>query len=112
MGRKSKEQDWTTILGWPGCRVYHYEINQKAKTLKLWVAPQVGNRKLVCSGCGRGVRAIHQIYQREIQNLPWSQFRTTVVWVCCPAGILRPNIGSDDSLGASRRWRRAAAKAA
>jgi transposase len=90
MGSKSKEQeqDWTKILGWPGYRVYHYEINEKAKTLKLWVRRKSGNRKLVCSGCGRRVQAIHEIYEREIRDLPWSQFRTTVVIelyrVCCP----------------------------
>ena len=51
MGRKSKEQerDWTKILGWPGYRVYHYEINEKAKTLKLWVRRKSGNRKCALS---------------------------------------------------------------
>jgi len=32
-----RETDWTKILGWPGYRVYRHEIEEKAKTLKLWV---------------------------------------------------------------------------
>lgn len=88
MRRKEKEQDWTKILGWPGYQVYRHEINEKAKTLKLWVRRKSGNRKLVCSGCGRRVQEIHEIYEREIRDLPWSQFRTTVVIelyrVACP----------------------------
>jgi len=48
-----RENDWTRVLGWPGYRVYQHEINEPAKTLKLWVRRKRGNRKLVCSGCGR-----------------------------------------------------------
>ena len=48
-----RDSDWTRILGWPGYRVYQLEINEQAKTLKLWVRRKSGNRKLVCSGCGR-----------------------------------------------------------
>jgi hypothetical protein len=31
----------------PGYRVYRHEINEEAKTLKLWVRRKRGNRKLV-----------------------------------------------------------------
>ena len=31
------ESEWTKILGWPGYRVYRSEINEGAKTLRLWV---------------------------------------------------------------------------
>jgi hypothetical protein len=30
------DNDFTKILGWPGYRVYRHEINERAKTLKLW----------------------------------------------------------------------------
>ena len=48
-----RETDWTRVLAWPGYRVYQHEINEAAKTLKLWVQRKRGNRKLICSGCGR-----------------------------------------------------------
>jgi transposase len=40
---------------------------------------QAGNRKLVCSGCGRRIDEILEIYEREVRDLPWSEYRTTVV---------------------------------
>ena len=39
------EQEWTKILGWPGYRVYKYEINETKKKLKLWVRQKSGNQK-------------------------------------------------------------------
>src|SRR5262252_462868 len=74
-----RETDWTKILGWPGYRVYRHEINEEAKTLKLWVRRKRGNRKLVCSGCGRKLSEVYDTYEREVRDLPWSEFRTTVV---------------------------------
>jgi transposase len=74
-----RDNDWTRILGWPGYRVYQHEIDEQAKTLKLWVRRKRGNRKLVCSGCGRRGREIHEVYEREVRDLPCFQFRTTVV---------------------------------
>jgi len=72
-------REWTKILGWPGYRVYQHEIDEQAKTLKLWVRRKSGNRKLLCSGCGRRVDEIHDIYEREVRDLPCFEFRTTVV---------------------------------
>ena len=74
-----RDRDWTKILGWPGYRVYQQEINEQAKTLKLWVRRKSGNQKLVCSGCGQRVPRIHEIYEREIRDLPCFEFQTTVV---------------------------------
>jgi transposase len=74
-----REQDWTKILGWPGYRVYQQAIHEKAKTLKLWVRRKSGHQKLVCCGCGQRVQRVHDIYEREVRDLPWSQYRTTVV---------------------------------
>ena len=73
------DREWTKILGWPGYRVYQHEINEQAKTLKLWVRRKRGNRKLVCSGCGRRVDDIHEVYEREVRDLPCFEFGTTVV---------------------------------
>jgi transposase len=74
-----RETDWTKVLGWPGYRVYRHEINEAAKTLKLWVRRKRGNRKLVCSGCGRKLADAYDTYEREVRDLPCFEFRTTVV---------------------------------
>jgi len=73
------DNEWTKILGWPGYRVYRSEINEVAKTLRLWVRRRRGNRKLVCSGCGKRVSEIVASYEREVRDLPWSEYRATVV---------------------------------
>jgi hypothetical protein len=31
------------LWGWPGYRVYQFEINEQAKTLRLWVRRKSGN---------------------------------------------------------------------
>jgi transposase len=73
------DQEWTKILGWPGYRVYKHEINEKAKTLKLWVRRKSGHQRLVCGGCGQRVHDIREIYEREVRDLPWGEYRVTVV---------------------------------
>lgn len=74
-----RENEWTRLLGWPGYRVYRSEINEQAKTLRLWVRRKRGNRKLVCSGCGKRVSEIVETSEREVRDLPWSEYRATVV---------------------------------
>lgn len=74
-----RNNDWTKILGWPGYAVYQHEIDEKAKTLKLWVRRKRGNRRLICSGCGRRISEPADVSEREVRDLPWSGFRTTVV---------------------------------
>ena len=68
--------------------MYRHEINEKAKTLKLWIRRKRGNRKLICSGCGRKLEGAHDVNEREVRDLPCMEFRTTVVIevyrVCCP----------------------------
>lgn len=71
-----KNNDWTRILGWPGYRVYRSEIEEQAKTLRLWVRRKPG--KFVCSGCGRAVKEIAEVYEREVRDLPCFEYRTTV----------------------------------
>jgi len=74
-----RESDWTRILGWPGYRVWRSEIDEPGKRLKLWVRRKRGNRVLICSGCGRRVSEIAEVYEREVRDLPCFEYRTTVV---------------------------------
>ncbi len=83
-----RDNEFTKILGWPGYRVFRHEIDESAKTLRLWVRRKRGNRKLICSGCGRKFTDAHDYNEREVRDLPWGEYRTTVVIevyrVCCP----------------------------
>ena len=54
-------------------------MKSMSMTLKLWVRRKHGNRKLVCPGCGRKMAEACDIYQREVRDLPWSEYRATVV---------------------------------
>jgi hypothetical protein len=74
-----RENDWTRVLGWPGYKVYRAEIEEPAKRLNLWVRRKRGNKQLICSGCGELVSAIAETYEREVRDLPWSEYLTTVV---------------------------------
>ena len=74
-----RQNEWTKVLGWPGYRVYQHEIDEKGKALKLWVRRKLRNRKLVCSGCGRKLSLVHDLYEREVRDLPCFEYRTTVV---------------------------------
>ena len=66
-------------FGVPGYRVYRSEIEEEAKRLQSWARRKRGNRKLECSGCGRRNSQVAEVYERELGDLPWSEYRTTVV---------------------------------
>ena len=74
-----RDNDWTRVLGWPGYKVYRHEIDEPGKRLKLWVRRKRANKLLVCSGCGMPTSEIVASYEREVRDLPWSMYRTTVV---------------------------------
>ena len=38
-----------------------------------------GNRRLICSGCGARMAEPSATTEREVRDLPWGEFRTTVV---------------------------------
>ncbi len=59
--------------------MYRHEINEKAKTLKLWVRRKRGNRRLICSGCGRRIAEPADITEREVRDLACFEYRTTVL---------------------------------
>ena len=74
-----RRDDWTKILGWPGYTVYQHEIDEKTKRLKLWVRRKRGNRRLICSGCGRKIAEPADVTERDVRDLPCFEYLTTVV---------------------------------
>jgi transposase len=72
------DNEFTRILDWPGYRVYHHEIDEGSKELKLWIRRKRGNRKLECCGCGRKFTEIYDVNERAVRDLPWSSYRATV----------------------------------
>ena len=91
------DNEFTKILAWPGYRVYQHEINENAKTLKLWIRRKPGNRKIECSGCGRKFSDIYDTSERAVRDLPWSAFTATVMVevyrVNCPdCGVRREKV--------------------
>ena len=72
------ESEFTRILQWPGYCVYRLKIDEKNKTIDLWVRRKRGNRKLECSGCGRKYTDAYDSRERAVRDLPWSAFQVTV----------------------------------
>ena len=59
------DNEFTRILQWPGYCVYRQQIDEKHKSLDLWVRRKRGNRKLACSGCGRQFETRMDLQQHE-----------------------------------------------
>jgi len=59
--------------------VYRHEIQEKTRTLKLWVRRKRGNKVLTCSHCGGRCTKIEEIRQRQVRDLPWRKYQTVVV---------------------------------
>jgi len=72
------DNEFTRILHLPSDSVYRQKIDDKSKTLDLWVRRKRGNRKLECSGCGRKFIDAYDSDERAVRDLPWSTFKTTV----------------------------------
>jgi transposase len=91
------DSEFTRILDWPGYRVYQHQIDEKTKTLKLWIRRKRGKRKIECSGCGRKFTEIYDFNERPVRDLPWSGFTATVFIevyrVKCPeCGVKREKV--------------------
>ena len=54
-------------------------MDERTKHLKLWVRRKRGNPLLVCYGCGKPTGEMVASFEREVRDLPWSPYRTTVV---------------------------------
>jgi len=58
--------------------VYRHAIDEKNKTLELWVRRKRGNRKLECSGCGRKFEEAYDANERAVRDLPWSSLQASI----------------------------------
>jgi transposase len=47
------------------------------------VRRKAGTKKRICSGCGRHVEEIHEVVEREVRDLPWGEYRVTVLVEVC-----------------------------
>ena len=59
--------------------MYRHEIDEQKRTLKLWVRRKRGHRVLLCSGCGAKCPRVEEVREREVRDLPWRKYQTTVV---------------------------------
>lgn len=87
------DSDFTTILGWPGYKVYRHEIDEEKRSLRLWVRRKRDNKVLICSNCGGRGKRIEETREREIRDLPWRKYQTWLIVeyyrVNCPKCGLR-----------------------
>lgn len=58
--------------------MYRHEIDEAARTLRLWVRRKRGNTALICSGCGGKAPQIEEVRQREVRDLPWRKYQAVV----------------------------------
>jgi hypothetical protein len=77
------EREFTKLLAWVGYRVYRYEINEGAQTLKLWMRRKCGNKQPLSSGCGGTPPKIEELREREARDLPCRKYQTLVVVEMC-----------------------------
>src|SRR5260370_24494006 len=77
-----RDNEFTKILGWPGYRVYRHEIDEAAKTLRLWVRRKRGNRKLIC---GIRVEKVPQLPSKA----PFSKRFEDAVGQACESASVR-----------------------
>jgi transposase len=74
-----RDHAFTKILDWPGYGVWKHEIDELTRTLRLWVRHKRGNRVLICSGCGKRVKEVAEIRERDVRDLPWRKYQTFVI---------------------------------
>ena len=59
--------------------MFRHEIDERTRTLKLWVRRKRGNKVLLCSNCGGRCAGIEETREREVRDLPWRKYQTVVV---------------------------------
>jgi len=61
-----RDSELTKLLGWPGYRVYRHEINERGKTLKLWIRQQSGQRRAGWFGRERKKETLDEFFLSEL----------------------------------------------
>ncbi|WP_080507680.1 helix-turn-helix domain-containing protein [Bryobacter aggregatus] len=70
------ERELTSILGWPGYKVYRHEIDEEKRALRLWVRRKRDNKILICGNCGGRAGRVEEVRERELRHLPCMKYQT------------------------------------
>jgi transposase len=67
------------ILRLPGYGVYQAVFDEEISTATLWVRQTAREPLFTCSGCGVGVREVHDFSERRVRDLPWGAWKIWLV---------------------------------
>jgi len=67
------------ILRLPGYGAYETLFDEETSTAVLRVRQTAGDPYFTCSGCGIGVREVHDSGERRVRDLPWGAWRIWLV---------------------------------
>jgi|SRR5215471_2008167 len=60
-------------------------FTRKGNAPRLWVPRKCGIWRLECTGCGRRIEEVAELYEWAVQDLPWSEYHTSVLIALSPA---------------------------
>lgn len=67
------------ILRLVGYGVFETAFDEEALTATLWIRQVAKDPFLTCSGCGIGVRTVHDVHERRVRDLPWGAWKVFLV---------------------------------
>jgi hypothetical protein len=73
------ENEWTKMLGWPEDRVYRLRTGKKLRLCDCGYVASAGTANEGVPPVVEGPTKLLRSYEREVRDLPWSEYRTTVV---------------------------------
>jgi transposase len=63
------------ILRLVGYGVYETVFDEETSTAMLWIRQTARDPFFTCSGCGIGARAVHDVHERRVRDLPWGEWK-------------------------------------
>lgn len=67
------------ILRLVGYEVYGTTFEEETSTTTLWIRQTAKDPFFTCNGCGIGVRAVHDVHERRVRDLPWGAWKVFLV---------------------------------
>ena len=67
------------ILRLVGYGVYETVFDEESSTATLWIRQTARDPFFTCNGCGIGVRAVHDVHERRVRDLPWGAWKVFLV---------------------------------